>query len=156
MRAQLRAEFRGPGGLGSLGVSQDAIVGEGEAPGVARGPVCLNICRTVYRHPKNKADCLLPKDRFGRTADQTATFAAKKASLGSCASILTERSTFAGTAPPWGRRFAPHGCESAPKKCSFSPYGAQNGSKPRFEHQNGIGGRVPPPLPCAQVPLNPT
>ena len=62
MRAQLRAEFRGPGGLGSLGVSQDAIVGEGEAPGVARGPVCLNICRTVYRHPKNKADCLLPKD----------------------------------------------------------------------------------------------
>ena len=53
---------RGPEGLGALGVSQDAIVGKGEAPGVARAPVCLNICRTVYnRHPKNKADCLLPK-----------------------------------------------------------------------------------------------
>ena len=38
------------------------FVGEGEAPGVARAPVSLNICRTVYRHPKNKADCLLPKD----------------------------------------------------------------------------------------------
>ena len=130
------------------------FVGEGEAPGVARAPVGLNICRTVYRHPKNKADCLLPKDRFGRTADQTATFAAKKASLGSCASILTERSTFAGTAPPWGPRFAPHGGESAPKNCSFSPYGAQNWSKPRFDHQNGIGGRVPhtPPSHKARLP----
>ena len=136
------------------GAAPSAMVGEVEAPRVARAPVCLNICRTVYRHPKNKADCLLPKDRFGRTADQTATFAAKRASLGSCASILTERSTFAGTAPPWGRRFAPHGCKNAPKNGSFSPYGAQNWSKPRFDHQNGIGGRVPhtPPSHKARLP----